>query len=156
MRTQPAFASVVSGTTQTTATTAQSSLSALGLGWDDRTSANFSMFRTATTVATSFAASELYCGDPSSMVPSVSESSYWDNESSAILTSVGIGCHNAANPYRPMEKSAPGERTTPRLDRDRCGVHQSKWLPPALHLPIWLFGCPCCCLTACCGRSIVS
>ena len=32
-------------------------------------------------VATSVAASEPYCGD--SIVPSVSEGSYWDNESSA-------------------------------------------------------------------------
>ena len=81
MRTQPACASVVRGTTQATAMTAQSSLSALGLGWGDRTSANFSMFRTATTVATSVAASELYCSDSSSK--SVSEGLYWDNESSA-------------------------------------------------------------------------
>ena len=34
-------------------------------------------------MATSVAASDLYCGDSSSMAPSVSESSYWDNESSA-------------------------------------------------------------------------
>ena len=41
------------------------------------TLANFGTFRTVTTVATSVAALELYCGDSSSMVPSVSESSYW-------------------------------------------------------------------------------
>ena len=40
-----------------------------------------SAFRTITTAATSAAASELYCGD--SIVPSVSEGPYWDNESSA-------------------------------------------------------------------------
>ena len=80
---EPVRASVASGTTQTTATTAQSSLVATGLGGGDRTSANFGTFRTATTVATSVAASELYRGDSSSMAPSASESSCWDNESSA-------------------------------------------------------------------------
>ena len=80
---EPVRASVASGTTQTTATTAQSSLLATGLGGGDRTSANFGTFRTATTVATSVAASELYRGDSSSMAPSASESSCWDNESSA-------------------------------------------------------------------------
>ena len=79
---EPARASVASGTTQTTTTTAQLSLAASGLGWGDRASANFSTFRTVTMVATSVAASELYCGDSSSMVPSASKSSYWDNESS--------------------------------------------------------------------------
>ena len=83
MRTQPARASVVSGITQTTATTAQSSLSAPGLGWGDRTSANFSTFKTVTIAATSVAALELDCSDSSSMVPSVFEGLYWDNESSA-------------------------------------------------------------------------
>ena len=41
------------------------------------------MFRTATTVTTSVAASDLYRGDSSSMAPPAFESSYWDNESSA-------------------------------------------------------------------------
>ena len=53
------------------------------LGGGDKISATFSTFRTATTVATSVAASDLYRSDSSSMAPSVSESSYWDNESSA-------------------------------------------------------------------------
>ena len=39
-------------------------------------------FRTATTVATSVAASELYRGDSILMAPSVSVALYWDNESS--------------------------------------------------------------------------
>ena len=69
--------------TQTTTTTAQSFLLATGLGGGDKISATFSTFRTATTVATSVAASDLYRSDSSSMAPSVSESSYWDNESSA-------------------------------------------------------------------------
>ena len=77
---EPVRASLASGTT---ATTAQSSLLATGLGGCDRISATFGMFRTATTVTTSVAASDLYRGDSSSMAPSVSESSYWDNESSA-------------------------------------------------------------------------
>ena len=68
---EPVRASLASGTT---ATTAQSSLVATGLGGGDRTSANFGTFRTATTVATSVAASELYRGDSSSMAPSASES----------------------------------------------------------------------------------
>ena len=76
-------ASLASGTTQTTTTTAQSFLLATGLGGGDKISATFGTFRTATTVATSVAASDLYRGDSSSMAPSVSESSYWDNESSA-------------------------------------------------------------------------
>ena len=63
-------------------------ISALGLGWSERTSANFGTFRTATTIVTSVAASELYRGDLSSMALSVSESSYRDNESSA-----GGQCH---------------------------------------------------------------
>ena len=46
-----------------------------GLGWGDRTSANFGTFRTAMTVVTSAAALELYRGDSSSMALSVSESS---------------------------------------------------------------------------------
>ena len=71
---EPVRASVASGTTQTTATTVQSSLVATGLGGGDRTSANFGTFRTATTVATTVAASELYRGDSSSMAPSASES----------------------------------------------------------------------------------
>ena len=81
-------ASLASGTTQTTTTTAQSFLLATGLGGGDKISATFGTFRTATTVATSVAASDLYRGDSSSMAPSVSESSYWDNESSA-----GGQCH---------------------------------------------------------------
>ena len=76
-------ASLASGTTQTTTTTAQSFLLATGLGGGDKISATFGTFRTATTVATSVAASDLYRSDSSSMAPSVSESSYWDNESSA-------------------------------------------------------------------------
>ena len=63
--------------------TAQSSFFAPGLCDGDRTSANFGTFRTITTVATSAAASELYRGDWNSMAPSVSESSYLDNEPSA-------------------------------------------------------------------------
>ena len=39
-------------------------------------------FRATTAVATSVAASEIYRGDSNSMVPSVSEASYWDDESS--------------------------------------------------------------------------
>ena len=80
---EPVRASLASGTTQTTTTTAQSFLLATGLGGGDKISATFGTFRTATTVATSVAASDLYRGDSSSMAPSVSESSYWDNESSA-------------------------------------------------------------------------
>ena len=80
---EPVRASLASGTTQTTTTTAQSFLLATGLGGGDKISATFSTFRTATTVATSVAASDLYRSDSSSMAPSVSESSYWDNESSA-------------------------------------------------------------------------
>ena len=53
---------------------------ALGLGWSDRTSANFGTFRTATTIVTSVAASELYRGDLSSMALLCS---YRDNEPSA-------------------------------------------------------------------------
>ena len=98
---EPVRASVASGTTQTTATTAQSSLLATGLGGGDRTSANFGTFRTATTVATSVAASELYRGDSSSMAQSVSESSYWDNESSA-----GSQYH----PYRKLASCVTGSR----------------------------------------------
>ena len=98
---EPVRASVASGTTQTTATTAQSSLVATGLGGGDRTSANFGTFRTATTVATSVAASELYRGDSSSMAQSVSESSYWDNESSA-----GSQYH----PYRKLASCVTGSR----------------------------------------------
>ena len=41
---EPACASVASGTPHTTATTPQSSLLAPGLGWGDRTSANFGTF----------------------------------------------------------------------------------------------------------------
>ena len=67
---EPVRALVASGTTQTTATTAQSSLLASSLGDGDRTLATF---RTATTVATSVAASELYRGDSNSMAMSVSE-----------------------------------------------------------------------------------
>ena len=63
-------------------TAAQSSLLATSLGAGDRTSANFSTFRTATAVASSVAVSELYRGDLSSMALSVSEALYWDNESS--------------------------------------------------------------------------
>ena len=74
---------VASWTTQTTAMTAQSSLLAPSLSDSDRTSANFGTFRTITTAATSVAALELYCSDSSSMVPSVFEGLYWDNESSA-------------------------------------------------------------------------
>ena len=70
------------GAVQTTATTAQSSLLAPSLGGGDRTSANFGTFRTTTTVATSVAASELSRCDSSSIAPPVSETSYWDNESS--------------------------------------------------------------------------
>ena len=77
---EPVRASLASGTT---ATTAQSSLLATGLGGCDRISATFGMFRTATTVTTSVAASDLYRGDSSSMAPPAFESSYWDNESSA-------------------------------------------------------------------------
>ena len=44
--------------------------------------------------ATSVAASELDCSDSSSMVPSVSEGLYWDNESSA------------GSQYHPYRKSA--------------------------------------------------
>ena len=77
---EPVRASLASGTT---ATTAQSSLLATGLGGCDRISATFGMFRTAMTVTTSVAASDLYRGDSSSMAPHVFESSYWDNESSA-------------------------------------------------------------------------
>ena len=61
-------------------TAARSSLLAPSLGAGDGPLANFGTFRTATTAATSVAASELYCGD--SIVPSVSEGPYWDNESS--------------------------------------------------------------------------
>ena len=80
---EPVRALVERGTIQATATAAQSSPLAPNLGGGDRPSANFSTFRTASTVATSVAASELYRGDWSSTAPSVSESSYWDNESFA-------------------------------------------------------------------------
>ena len=80
---EPVRASLASGTTQTTTTTAQSFLLATGLGGGDKISATFGTFRTATTVATSVAASDLYRSDSSSMAPPAFESSYWDNESSA-------------------------------------------------------------------------
>ena len=54
-------------------------ISTLGLGWSDRMSANFGTFRTATTIVTSVAASELYRGDLSSMALLCS---YRDNEPS--------------------------------------------------------------------------
>ena len=90
--------SLASGTTQTTTTTAQSFLLATGLGGGDKISATFGTFRTATTVATSVAASDLYRSDSSSMAPPVSETSYWDNESSV------------GSQYHPYSRSASNMR----------------------------------------------
>ena len=93
----PVRVSIAGGTTQATATTAQPSLLAPGLG-GDRTSANFGTFRTTTTVATSVTVSELSRADSSSMAPPVSETSYWDNESSV------------GSQYHPYDKLAPNMR----------------------------------------------
>lgn len=84
--TEPVRASVASGTTQTTNTTAQSSLLAIGRASiiDERASANFNTIRTATTVATSVAPSDLqsmYRPDSSSFTPRISEEPFWEESS---------------------------------------------------------------------------
>ena len=104
---------VASWTTQTTAMTAQSSLLAPSLSDSDRTSANFGTFRTATTVAISVAASELYRGDSSSMAPSASESSYWDNELSAGSQYVPYG--KLASNMRDRKPSEAGNHDLTRV-----------------------------------------
>ncbi|KAH8108352.1 hypothetical protein DFH11DRAFT_1732067, partial [Phellopilus nigrolimitatus] len=81
----------VSSSSEATHTTAQSSLLAASRGGavgepGDRASANFNTVRTATTVATSVAPSDLqslyYRADASSGAPSTSEASHWDELSS--------------------------------------------------------------------------